>query len=111
MQDYTWVPIALSAVGTLLSFFAMLCVTVIGFLVKYVLQNTERRILQLETKTETHASSLATAAAQTVSEQKTLGELRDEIRELRSEVRTILNARAVVGAPRLGVTAQPSRDP
>jgi septal ring factor EnvC (AmiA/AmiB activator) len=98
--DVNWFPLALSLAGALLSSLSMICITIIGFLVKYVLQNTERRIVQIESKVESHANSIATANAQTVSEQKTLGELRDEIRELRAEVRTIIVSTKACPAPR-----------
>ncbi len=103
---HDWFPLALSVAGAVVSFGTMLCVAVIGWLVKYVMQNTERRLIQLEQKTEVHAGNLATAAATTVAEQQTLGELRDEIRELRAEVRAIIGQRPLI-APRGPVPHSP----
>lgn len=90
MMDTSWLPVIVSGAGAIVSFVTMLSVGIIAWLVKYVLANTERRIVQLETKTENHSTQIATAAAQTVSEQEAITGMRSDIGDLRSKFETFI---------------------
>jgi hypothetical protein len=90
MHDVSfWLPIVLSGAGATVSFFTMICVAIIGWLVKYVLSSTDRRIVSLEGKTESHANHIATQTTQTVAEQKALEDLRGDIGEMRTRFETL----------------------
>ena len=100
MNDVSfWLPIVLSAAGATVSFFTMLCVAVIGWLVKYVLASTDRRIVELEKKADAHSEHIASATTQTEAEQKALSEIRadfgvmrDRFEQLANQIATLLGA-------------------
>ncbi len=98
MHDMTfWLPIVLSAAGATVSFFTMICVAIIGWLVKYVLTSTDRRIVDLEKNTAAHSQHIASATTQTEAEAKALAEIRqdfgamrDRFEQLSGQIATLL---------------------
>lgn len=83
MMDYS---LAVSVAGALISFAAVVCVGIIGFLVKYVLSGADRRINLLESKLESHSAHIASAITQTQTDQRMLQNLETSIGELRGRV-------------------------
>ena len=80
----------LGLVGAVLSFLAMLIVTLIGFIVRFVLSTTDQRIGQIETATQAntakliqHGEQFAEARIKTEGEQKSLDELWSAVDGLR----------------------------
>ncbi len=90
MHDVSvWLPLVLSAAGATVSFFTFLCVSIIAYLVRYVLASTDRRIVDLERKSDEHATHIASATTQTESERAALAELRTEIGEMRDRFESL----------------------
>lgn len=94
MNDLTsWAPVV-SAAGAIVSALSFVAIGVIGWLVKYVLANTERRIAALESKVDDHDRKISTASAHTDAERREIAGLVASIEELR---RTMANDASRVG--------------
>lgn len=101
-HDYALV---ISAGGAVISFVAMLCVGVIGFLIKHVLSTFDKRLDSVETKTESHGNHISSAIAQTESEKKVLAELQTSVSAMRDRIETLSTQIATL----LGSMVKPSR--
>lgn len=108
-NEYSWVPLVLSISGALISFMAALCVAIIAWLVKYVLGNSERRILQLEVKAEGHDKYIASATTQTVSEQQAIARIDEALESIRTKFDTFIADVAELMAQSKVANAKPAR--
>lgn len=81
----SWFSVAVSAVAGLISLLTMLVVTLIGWFVRYVLANTDRRLIQLEQKTESHAKHVASQETQTAQEREAITALRSDVGDMRKK--------------------------
>ncbi len=93
---HEWIPLVLSGAAAIVSGVAVVCVAIIGWLIRYVFTSVDRRVVDLEKKTGEHASHIAGAVAQSVAEEKIIKEMSGMINDMREKVEALTNQIAVL---------------